>query len=314
MECINDNLKTSVSVFFTSICLTLFLFIQGFSQTKNEYYYLNSIDKSGEWKLNDTVKTFQGDELFYLINGGAELYIEYGFIEVAAAEYIKNDTNSIYIEIYKMKNNNAAFGIYTLSRVGGEILEIGNQANLYNYYVLLWKGNYFVTISSSDKNAKISGTLIHFAKAIEFNIEAKGTVPDIIELLPHENRNQTTIKYILGNIALNNIYFFDYKDIFDIAEGVVCDYENYSIFILKYKNPEESRHWFEKAKKCIINKSKFSNYRQVLNGYSVTDRNQNHIYFEPYKNFILIIFDKNNSDIDLIVNSIKENINSTFKF
>ncbi|MBE9481475.1 MAG: hypothetical protein IMY69_07255, partial [Bacteroidetes bacterium] len=223
MECINDNLKTSVSVFFASICLTLFLFIQGFSQTKNEYYYLNGIDKSGEWKLNDTVKTFQGDELFYLINGGAELYIEYGFIEVAAAEYIKNDTNSIYIEIYKMKNNNAAFGIYTLSRVGGEILEIGNQANLYNYYVLLWKGNYFVTISSSDKNAKISGTLINFAKAIEFKIEAKGTIPEIIELLPHENLNQTTIKYMLGNIALNNIYFFDYKDIFDIAEGVVCD-------------------------------------------------------------------------------------------
>jgi hypothetical protein len=172
----------------------------------------------------------------------------------------------------------------------------------------LWKGNYFVTISSSDKNAKISGTLINFAKAIEFNIEAKETIPEIIELLPQENLNQTTIKYFLGNIALNNIYFFDYKDIFDIAEGVVGDYENYSIFILKYKNPEESRHWFENAKKCIITKSKFSNYKEVMNGYSVTDRNQNHLYFEPYKNFILIIFDKNNSNIDLIVNSIKENI------
>ena len=51
-----------------------------------------------------------------------------------------------------------------------------------------------------------------------------------------------------------------------------------------------------------------------MDGYSVTDRNQNHLYFEPYKNIILIIFDKNNSDIDLIVNSIKTNINTTFNY
>ena len=157
MEYNNSNLKISVFVFFTSICLAFFLFIQGFSQSKNEFYYLNNIDKSGDWKLNDTVKSFQGDELFYLINGGAELYIEYGFVE------------------------------------------------------------------------------------------AKGTTPEIIELLPHENLNQ------------------------------------------------------------------FDNYKEVINGYSVTDRNQNHIYFELYKNFIFTIFDKNNSDVDLIVNSIKENINTTFK-
>ena len=67
----------------------------------------NYLPASGEvngWKLSDTPKNFRGDELFLMINGGADIYHEYGFRQVQTAEYVDAGGKSINLEIYEMES------------------------------------------------------------------------------------------------------------------------------------------------------------------------------------------------------------------
>lgn len=60
-------------------------------------------------------KTFVGMDLYQHINGGAELYHEYGFTRVTVGYYGKDD-REILIERYEMADEWAAAGLYSMVR------------------------------------------------------------------------------------------------------------------------------------------------------------------------------------------------------
>jgi hypothetical protein len=60
-------------------------------------------------------RTFTETSLYGYINGGAELYLEYGFDTLVVTELVRNGSD-IKVEIYRMKDPEAAFGIFSVSR------------------------------------------------------------------------------------------------------------------------------------------------------------------------------------------------------
>jgi hypothetical protein len=58
---------------------------------------------------------FDGSALYGLIDGGADLYFEYGFTKVLVQEILWHES-PFRIEIYQMKSAQAAFGIFSISR------------------------------------------------------------------------------------------------------------------------------------------------------------------------------------------------------
>jgi hypothetical protein len=60
-------------------------------------------------------RTFTETSLYGYINGGAELYLEYGFDTLVVTELVRNGRD-IKVEIYRMKDPEAAFGIFSVSR------------------------------------------------------------------------------------------------------------------------------------------------------------------------------------------------------
>ncbi|MCU0379397.1 MAG: hypothetical protein MUC78_14180 [Bacteroidales bacterium] len=60
-------------------------------------------------------RTFSESSLYGYINGGAELYLEYGFDTLVVTELTSGDSD-IRVEIYRMKDKEAAFGIFSVSR------------------------------------------------------------------------------------------------------------------------------------------------------------------------------------------------------
>ena len=79
-------------------------------------------------KISGEPELYQGDDLFSLINGGAELYHEFGFVEVMAVDLVAGKT-PLRAEIYDMGSQEAAWGIFSLSatnkakglKLGGKI-------------------------------------------------------------------------------------------------------------------------------------------------------------------------------------------------
>jgi len=68
----------------------------------------------GDWTV-DTPKTYVGGALYEHINGGAELFHEYGFV-VARVGYYRNGEKEILVEIYEMASPAAAHALYRFTR------------------------------------------------------------------------------------------------------------------------------------------------------------------------------------------------------
>jgi hypothetical protein len=117
-------------------------------------------------------RTFTETSLYGYINGGAELYLEYGFDTLIVAELV-SDGRDIKVEAYRMKDPEAAFGIFSVSRFrcnGGPRLtqHICRSA----YQVQFAKGPYYVSIVND------TGTEADQKKSAEIASFIIGQIPD----------------------------------------------------------------------------------------------------------------------------------------
>ncbi|MGB8357972.1 MAG: DUF6599 family protein [Bacteroidales bacterium] len=93
-----------------------------------------------------STRIFTAESLYGYIDGGAELYLEYGFDTLVVTELI-SDGRDIKVELYRMKDAEAAFGIFSVSRFrcnGGARLT--DHMCRSAYQLQFCKGSYYVSI------------------------------------------------------------------------------------------------------------------------------------------------------------------------
>ncbi|MBI4243187.1 MAG: hypothetical protein HY606_03775, partial [Planctomycetes bacterium] len=216
----------------------------------------------GSWIRTGPSHIYKQDELFKYIDGGADIFLEYGFNLLISQEY-SNDDQVVVIDIYRMKDSESAFGIYSFKR--DKILaplEIGNEGIASDNVVYFWQDDFYVFISSFQEGVK--GGLMLMAKAISTKIGKKGNLPDILSHLPSNYRLHGSEKLISGIIAFNNLCHLAQDDIFDIdIKGVLAEYElnqdKFKVLLLKYNNKADVQSAFEKLVKFYKEKVKEEN-------------------------------------------------------
>lgn len=120
-----------------------------------------------EWRLEGTPQTAEGMQLFMLINGGAELYLQKGFKRALIATFLDKKGQPYNIDIYQM--NSAEIAKETNKEKTGENateIAFGNDAQLESYYLNFWKGPYQVTVSASDESAAAQNAIKVLAKIV----------------------------------------------------------------------------------------------------------------------------------------------------
>jgi hypothetical protein len=97
--------------------------------------------------LTSEIESYVGDELFFLINGGADLYLEYGFIQVISAEYSNEAGNSLSVEIYEMEDRFASYGIYFFEKLYDDKPDkIGDRGQIIKNNALLIKDRFVIKL------------------------------------------------------------------------------------------------------------------------------------------------------------------------
>ena len=247
---------------------------------------------SDQWKRYFDTQEYRGDDLFLYINGGAEIYHEYGFKQVLVQDFQNPEGKSISLEIYEMSHPDSAFGIYSFKRSQeGKLLEIGDEATLEGYYMNFWKGNYLVTLTGFDADKKTIAGLSTLAFEVEKRIPSSHEKPpQIIHTLPLEGLISSSIKYLKGNLALFNCYPFSEQDIFKITAGVRGSYtENFEIFIFSYETETESMDRFEAVVKYFQQSSKFQILAVNEKSLQMQDSGAQSIHMSSVHNCILIL-------------------------
>jgi hypothetical protein len=266
---------------------------------------------SGEvdgWKSENEPKLYTGEKLFELIDGGADVYMEYGFEEAATAEYLKGN-DFILVEIYRMKDDAAAYGIFSSSNSSeGKKSDIGQDGFLFPYYLIFWKGNYYVSVSSNNDNPYLKDAIIKIGESIDNKIICTSKKPDIINLLSIPEIRFDEVIFIRGNIVLNDLYSFDTQDIFKIREGVAGLAKTFRVFIFRYGSNEECNSFLNVSKSRLSENPKYKGLNEIDNGFILIDRDSKTIRIEASGRYILVIIGKEKDQDKNIFDAIKRNI------
>ncbi|MDO9512293.1 MAG: hypothetical protein Q7J34_11085 [Bacteroidales bacterium] len=147
-----------------------------------------------------SIETYPGEDLFFLIDGGAELYLEYGFDRVEVRDFSNNDGMKIHLEEYKMKDSLAAWGIYFLRTGKNRIEYVDNcHISIGEDFRMIHSGSSYYVISGNASREALNSFSQSFVKLLLNNSAIK----------PFISVNTEQIRgYLRGPLALNNLYSF----------------------------------------------------------------------------------------------------------
>lgn len=276
--------------------------------------YLPGKSEISGWTDMSDPRTARGEDLYLLIDGAAEIFLEYGFRQAVMQSYGNGSGKSINLEIYEMEDTTGAYGIYTFrTGKGGEAISVGNEGLMEDYYLNFWKGRILVTVIGFGTDEETVGGMMAVARAVEARIEEEGGRPRLAGLLPVNGLKPEGIKFIRGNLALFNIYEFDSADIFGLSEGVFGTYGDHRIFLFSYDDENECRKWFLKGVNSLKTNPRFHDLALHANGCSTRDKNGIHLRIEPYRRYIIIILgvEKNAGNLMARQRAIIDNFDKT---
>jgi len=200
--------------------------------------------KSG-WVPDSAVNIYTADNLYELVNGGADLYFEYGFGKVANGSFTY-EGKEIQVDIYQMENDSAAYGIYSFYLSPNSVaLDIGDDAALMDYYLSLWKGNYFVSLTAYESDRISVAGLKIIAAEIAVKISESGYAPGIMKLFSEFSEEERRgAKYLKGKLAAINQYNTRISSIYNFTDGAVIFSGESKIFVFRHDSTDKCESVF----------------------------------------------------------------------
>lgn len=217
------------NVFIEAISFLLFLLSAVYAQNETVMPVLVRDDLSG-LKIQRT-EYYDGNSLWGLINGGADIYLEYGFDKMLL-QTVELNRKKYRIEIYRMKDEKSAFGIYSVYRHKCDSTTLLTKYNCINpYQVQAARGRYYFSISNE------SGTYDAMLITLRMFVLLLGKTDETdFEIPGFFNRYQLSgeinkLKLIKGQLGIQN-GFPMWTEKF---EG----FENFSLFVLPLTKEEK---------------------------------------------------------------------------
>ncbi len=169
-------------------------------------------DAVGIARISD-VRLFAGQSLYEYIDGGAELYHLYGFVEVATADYRKNETE-IVVDLYRFDSPADAYGLYSMLRPDdANIVRLGVEGYTTPSKIEFVKGNIMVRLIGYDDSDETGLALINLADELSKQLPGTTHLPKPFSVFPRQKAIDGSAKYyaesFLGQSFLTSVYSID---------------------------------------------------------------------------------------------------------
>jgi hypothetical protein len=202
----------------------------------------DKIEATG-FERSSEVETYVGESLFEYINGGAEVYHQYGFVDVVTAYYTQDQTE-IVVDVYRFEDSDNAYGLFSSLRpLDPTVVDYGIEGFTSGTTVDFVKGSYLVRLVGYDDSPETSAALLSMAREFDDLVPGKTTPPKMFALFPADGRMESTLKIqaesFLGQKALTDVYTIDCS-----ADG-----ESVTLFLTNDATGEKYAQWSERAAK-----------------------------------------------------------------
>ena len=171
------------------------------------------------WAKAGALRTFAGQDLFNQIDGGAELFLEFGFAKLRLQAYAKGKSE-LTLNAYEMESAAAALGVY-LMKMGRETPFPGVAArnSAEEVQITIVKGRYFVQVDNlGDVPASRTETAT-LANGFLAGVNDE-SVPTPLAALPAEGKAAGSERLIRGPYGLQPYFTFGEGDILSLGGRV----------------------------------------------------------------------------------------------
>jgi hypothetical protein len=243
------------------------------------------------WTPRGKPQIFKGEDLFLYIDGGAEIFHEYGFRQVCTQDYANAAGKTVTLDIYEMATPEGAFGMYTFKTgAGGTAVPIGRDGRLEDYYLNFWKGRCLATVVGPDASAESLDGIERVGKAAEAKIDLEGERPGLLAVLPKSWSAAGRTIYLKGILAVRNIYSFFARDAFLFREGVVSDQGPLKVFVLRYGDKDECAGRFATVRDAFRTASAYRNFQDLPGGiFEIADSKENRIFGAAFEDCLGLV-------------------------
>jgi hypothetical protein len=167
------------------------------------------------WKVTPGERVYTPGDLFDLIDGAADVYLGFGFVDLHTAEYVDASGTSVRVELYRHRSPAYAFGIYSGERnTDYHFLEIGAQGYLEEGILNFLTGFYYAKLSTSAAGASGSTALTTIAHGIEQALRQPAGFPAELDLFPSigkiPNAESFIGEHFLGYTSLHSVFVAEY--------------------------------------------------------------------------------------------------------
>ncbi|MFZ5786637.1 MAG: DUF6599 family protein [Acidobacteriota bacterium] len=156
---------------------------------------------AGGFRRAEATQVFPGAELYGHIDGGAEIFFEFGFERVTVQRYRRGE-DEVTLELYRMSDPLAALGVY-LGKCGRETPAAGLDARhtAGRHQLMMVRGDFLVIASNETGRETVAPALVGMAHDLVARIPA-APLPDVFAALLPERRVAGSERLIRGPLAL----------------------------------------------------------------------------------------------------------------
>jgi hypothetical protein len=193
------------------------------------------------WKKAGPADVYQPANLYEYIDGAAELYLSFGFEELAVQNYANNQKQEITVEVYLHRDAAHAFGIYSQEKPPqGPFQAVGAQGYGDALSFNFTGGPYYFKLSFLGKSPDSAAQLKAVAAAVAARIPPPAALPAVLKAFPKAGRVAESEKFtavnFLGQSFLHSAFTADFS-----VGG-----QTRQMFLLEGKDAADARAMVEK--------------------------------------------------------------------
>lgn len=182
-------------------------------------------------------QVFDGSSLWGYMNGGADIYLEYGFDKLRVEEF-SGEGENIKLELFKMHDPLSAFGIYSIKTYKckeSEVLTSPDCLNAYQYQLLY--GDYYFQIINESGSVKAGQFMKQIAEILLKRLEKYELFLPLKFLTDSLEFSLNEIKMIKGELGIQN----NASSLANYLKGIT----EYQVYIAKTGHEGENRTYYE---------------------------------------------------------------------
>ena len=169
------------------------------------------------WKADGRDGVYDRKTLYDYIDGGAEVYLAYGFKQALARRFARPGHPAITVDLFDMGSSQDAYGVFSFEREGPDV-GIGQDSEYGGGLLRFWKGAFFAAILADQETPASKRAVMALGKVVAQKIKPLGERPGILRFLPESGLIKTSVRFFHKKSGIDYHYFLADENILNLSE------------------------------------------------------------------------------------------------